>query len=254
MNNSMGPVSLSVTEAATGERVIRSLASAVYERLRSDVLCCRYGPGEKLLIAPLARGFGVSASSVREALSRLVADGLVVVEDQRGFTVSALSLSDLEDVTKTRIELECLALRRSILRADNGWRRALKVAWRELDEAPHFASHDELTHHEIWSQKHERFHAALVSACELGWLLRFRQTLYEQSERYRRISLRLIGKSRDTRGEHRRIFEATIKGDPDRATKELSDHFMRTATMIMAAYSGLESSKTLQSPKSEKSE
>ena len=105
----------------------RTLASAVYHRLRADVLACRYQPGEKLLIGSLAKNFAVSAVAVREALSRLVADGLVVVEDQRGFRVSALSLSDLEDVTHTRIELECLALRRSIARGDDAWRAALET-------------------------------------------------------------------------------------------------------------------------------
>ena len=111
----------------------RTLASAVYARLRADVLSCRYQPGERLLIGPLAKGFAVSAVAVREALSRLVADELVVAEDQRGFRVSPLSIADLRDVTHTRIELECLALRRSIVRGDSAWRIALEKAWKDLE-------------------------------------------------------------------------------------------------------------------------
>jgi DNA-binding GntR family transcriptional regulator len=217
----------------------RTLASAVYHRLRADVLACRLLPGEKLLIGSLAKSFSVSAVAVREALSRLVADGLVIVEDQRGFRVSMLSLADLDDVTRTRIELECLALRRSIARGDDAWRNALKTAWEDLDTAPYLVSGED-RHHETWSQMHARFHATLVAACGLDWLLRFRKTLFEQSERYRRLGLAVArtreSAVRDTRGEHLRIFEATMAGDAEAAAAELASHFERTARTIVDAY------------------
>jgi DNA-binding GntR family transcriptional regulator len=217
----------------------RTLASAVYHRLRADVLACRLQPGEKLLIGSLAKSFSVSAVAVREALSRLVADGLVTAEDQRGFRVSMLSLADLEDVTRTRIELECLALRRSIARGDDAWRNALKAAWEDLDTAPYLVS-GEGRHHETWSLMHARFHTALVAACGLDWLLRFRRTLFEQSERYRRLGLAVArtreGVTRDTRGEHLRIFEAAMAGDAETAAAELAGHFEKTARTIVDAY------------------
>jgi DNA-binding GntR family transcriptional regulator len=203
------------------------------------VLACRLQPGEKLLIGSLAKSFSVSAVAVREALSRLVADGLVIAEDQRGFRVSMLSLADLEDVTHTRIELECVALRRSIARGDEAWRNALKTAWEGLDKAPYLVSGED-RHHETWSLMHARFHTALVAACGLDWLLRFRRTLFEQSERYRRLGL-TVSRTREvaprnTRGEHLRIFEATMAGDADAAAAELASHFERTARTIVEAY------------------
>lgn len=225
----------------------RTLASAVYARLRADVLSCRHIPGERLLIGPLAKGFAVSAVAVREALSRLVADGLVVVEDQRGFRVSPLSLSDLRDVTHTRIELECLALRRSIARGDEAWRNELRAAWKELAAAPHLAPGEDHRHHEIWSRAHARFHVALVAACGLDWLLRFRTILFEQSERYRHIGLAVTAAGRDTEGEHRTIFEATMDGDAERATERLAAHFEQTAKAIMDAYADRGQLDTLSS-------
>ena len=92
----------------------RSLTSAVQERLRADILSTRLLPGQKLHIAGLAKQFSVSLAAVREALSRLVADGLVQASDQRGFRVSPVSPADLRDVTQTRVDIEGLALRRSI--------------------------------------------------------------------------------------------------------------------------------------------
>ena len=242
------PLFLDLSQPASGSvGGARTLASAVYGRLRADVLSCRYQPGEKLLIGGLAKGFGVSAVAVREALSRLVADGLVVAEDQRGFRVSKLSLSDLLDVTRTRIELECLALRRSIARGDAAWRAALERSWRELEQTPHLAPGTNDRHHEGWSAAHGRFHAALVSACGLEWLLRFRRILFEQSERYRRLSLTVTRTDRDTRGEHALIYEAAMAGDADAASHELAQHFERTAKMIVDAYPDRGQSELLSS-------
>src|SRR5579864_4265974 len=106
----------------------RTLTSAVCERLRKDILSARLSPGQKLNVAHLSKGFGVSLAATREALSRLVADGMVQASDQRGFRVSPVSIGDLEDVTRTRIDIEGLALRRSIERGGLDWLAAVERA------------------------------------------------------------------------------------------------------------------------------
>ncbi|MBI0436157.1 GntR family transcriptional regulator [Roseomonas sp. KE0001] len=85
---------------AEGPAEARSLTSAVQARLRAEIVACRFRPGEKLPIAALNTRFKVSYALVREALSRLMADGLVVAEDQRGFRASPISLADLHDLTR----------------------------------------------------------------------------------------------------------------------------------------------------------
>lgn len=230
-----GPIAIEL-DPSPDARAARTLASAIYVRLRADILAGRYRPSEKLLIAPLGRRFDVSLASVREALSRLVADGLVVAEDQRGFRVSPLSLADLADVTNTRIELECVALRRSIRFGDADWATRLARAWRDLQSVRYIDAEDRLRHSEEWSAMHGRLHAVLVEACGLEWLLRFRATLYEQSERYRRLGLAVNIAPRDVAGEHRRIVEAALARDADAAAAELTAHFQRTAEAIAEAY------------------
>jgi DNA-binding GntR family transcriptional regulator len=166
----------------------RSLTSALHERLRADILATRLPPGQKLHIAGLAKQFSVSLAAVREALSRLVADGLVQASDQRGFRVSPVSLADLADVTQTRIDIEGLALRRSIERGDEAWLASVKSAWADLKAVPHRYPDDPTVHYEEWVIRHRIFHRALVNACGSPWLLGFRDVLHEQSERYRRLS------------------------------------------------------------------
>ena len=245
------PVDLSLS-VESPEGGARTLASAVYNQLRADVINCRYEPGEKLMIVPLAQRFSVSVASVREALSRLVADGLVVAEDQRGFRVSPLSLADLRDVTETRVELECLALRRSLVIGDPAWRESVRQTFAALDAVPHMPSGGfDPAHHAVWSKLHGRFHTALVVGCGLEWLMKFRAILYEQSERYRRLEAKLtgpgMGAQRDTRTEHRRLYDAVMAGDPDGAMAALAAHFRTTSRFIAEGYADRGPFETLSS-------
>ena len=209
----------------------RSLTSAVRERLRADIVACRIGPGEKLHIARLAGRYAVSLGAVREALSRLVAEGWVQAEDQRGFRASPVSSEDLHDITWARIEIEGLALRRSIEFGDAQWEARVRRAYQELSEAGLPQPDERGPVVDAWRAAHARFHSALVAGCGSEWLLRFRHTLYEQSERYRVLSYRV--KPRDLATEHRVIVEATLHRDAQAAVKALSEHFTVTAEAML---------------------
>jgi len=214
----------------------RSLTSAVQERLRADILATRLLPGQKLHIAGLAKQFAVSLAAVREALSRLVADGLVQASDQRGFRVSPVSLADLADVTRTRIDIEGLALRRSIERGDAAWLSSVEAAWDALRAVPYRYPDDPGVHYELWVVRHGVFHRTLVSACGSAWLLGFRDVLHEQSERYRRLSIRReVGQPRDVDAEHAAIVAAVRRRDADAAVAALSVHFMTTMQFVELA-------------------
>jgi DNA-binding GntR family transcriptional regulator len=214
----------------------RTLTSAVFERLRADILSTRLVPGQKLNVSNLAKEFSVGLAAVREALSRLVADGLVQASDQRGFRVSPVSQSDLEDLTQTRIDIESLALRRSIERGDDAWLGAVEREFSALS-AISFVSVDGLNpHNEAWVVRHRLFHRTLVSACGSLWLLSFRDVLHEQSERYRRLSIRReIDEPRDVEAEHAAIVRAVLARDADAAVDALAQHFMTTMRFVRLA-------------------
>jgi DNA-binding GntR family transcriptional regulator len=230
----MGSVGLSIGEgSADGPR---SLTSAVQERLRADILATRLLPGQKLHIAGLAKQFSVSLAAVREALSRLSADGLVQASDQRGFRVSPVSMADLHDVTQTRIDIEGLALRRSIENGDADWLKSVEAAWDALRAVPYRYPDQPGVHYEEWVVRHRVFHRALVNACGSHWLLSFRDVLHEQSERYRRLSIRReVGSPRDVEAEHAAIIEAVLRRDADTAVTALSKHFMTTMHFVELA-------------------
>lgn len=78
----------------------RSLTTQAFGRLRADILTGQLSPGERLRIQALSEQYNLGATAIREALSRLVSDGFVESEDQRGFCVAPVSRDELVDLTQ----------------------------------------------------------------------------------------------------------------------------------------------------------
>lgn len=209
-----------------------SLTHTVYQQLRAAVLACRIRPGEKVIIGDVCRSHQVSLGAVREALSRLTAEGLVIAEPQRGFRVAPVSESDLRQLTEARIEMERLCLWRSIANGTDAWAARIVDAFQDLSRTPERAADDPSVASEDWAEAHGRFHEALVDGADNLWFLRLRSILYAQSERYRRLSIPLARKKRDLGSEHGEIMEATLARDADLACDRLEEHLRKT-TMIL---------------------
>ena len=112
-----------------------SLTAQAYQRLRGDILACRLRPGEKLKISDICATLGFSLGAVREALSRLTSEGLVEAERNKGFRVTPITQSELVDLTRTRILIECECLTNAIARGDLRWEAAIVSTLFELSRA-----------------------------------------------------------------------------------------------------------------------
>ena len=106
----------------------QTLASSLANRLKQQITSGSIAPGEKLRLDDLRASFGVSLSPLREALSRLSVEGFVVMEDQRGYRVAPVSRTNLLEVTRLRLELECFALRESIGNGNDQWESEVVAA------------------------------------------------------------------------------------------------------------------------------
>jgi DNA-binding GntR family transcriptional regulator len=209
----------------------KTQSDRMFESLRSDILSCRLLPGGKLRINDIAESSEVSLGAVREALSRLGAEGLVVAESQKGYRVAPISAEELKDLTEARVEIERIAIARSIAAGDLDWETNLVAAWHRLSRIPE-ALEGKVS--EQWADAHAAFHAALTNACGSAKLLQIRAQLYQQSERYRRYS-GVVDRERDVFAEHQRIFEATIARDSTAATAAIAAHLHLTAEIIVAS-------------------
>lgn len=212
----------------------RSQARAAYEIIRGDILRGRHPPSHKLKIQELALEIGVSPGAVREALSRLVPEQLVVSRDQRGFIVAPLSIEDLEDLTDLRCEIEAIALRRSVERGTLDWEAALIAAAHRLNATQPRPPGQTSGVNSEWVIAHSGFHAALVAACGSPRLLALHAQLYEQSERYRGITAH-FDTDRDVAQEHREILDLALERNADALIAKTVAHLRTTTDLITAS-------------------
>jgi DNA-binding GntR family transcriptional regulator len=209
-----------------------TLASHVYAEIRTGILQGVFEPGQRLKPTELRLQFGVSVGVIREALSRLAEQRLVRSEHNQGFYVSPLTEKDLLDLTDTRVQIECYALRQAIARGDQSWEARIVAAEYLLSVTPRRSPGDDGQLNDQWSVVHGEFHRALIVGCDMPVLLNICDSLFDASELYRRISAH-IGTSRDVVAEHHALMEATIARDVDLALSRLEEHFRRTTSIVL---------------------
>jgi GntR family carbon starvation induced transcriptional regulator len=220
------------TPAAPSSGGKRTQASHLLSRLRTEIVCGRLPPGERLVIATLAEAFDAGQTPIREALMRLASEGFVTLEDQRGFSVAPVSREELVDLTATRAEIDGLAIRASIECGDDHWEAAVLGAFHRLQKINKIAD-DGLSIQAEWEERHKNFHSALVAACPNKVLLQLRAMLYERADRYRRLSVRYLRAPRDDRAEHEAIMKAALARDVAAAEQLLKAHTHCTAKILL---------------------
>jgi DNA-binding GntR family transcriptional regulator len=222
--------------AAQASSTIASLSTQtrnIYDRLRDDLLAVRLRPGSKLALRLLMERYAVGQTPLREALNRLTADGLVECQDQRGFTVTRISRTELMELTKTRCWVESLALRESMQASTPEWEENLVLAHHRLSRAPRSLKADTFQDNPEWERLHRAFHQALIAQCGSRPLIAFCSSLADQLYRYRRLSISKAFPSRHVPAEHQAILEAVLATDADRAVNLLSHHYQQTADVIL---------------------
>lgn len=212
----------------------RSQTTKAYEFIRFAILDGRLAPERKLKIQELAAELDISPGAVREALSRLIPEQLVVSRDQRGFVVAPLSMADLLDLTDLRCEIEAVALRRSVQLGGIDWEADILAAEHRLRSRNPELSDDETKRQ--WVEHHKAFHFALVSACGSRRLLALHSQLYEQSERYRGLIMFHLEKERDVDAEHREIISLALARKTESLIESVIGHLRLTTELIIKTF------------------
>ena len=227
------------SDTAAPDPASRTLVDDIYRRLLIEITSGRLAPRQKLAFDMLRQTYGCSVSTLREALQRLNAEGLVSSRGHVGFTVASVSLKELTDLNMLRLALEPLALDDSIHHGGPQWEKHVLLADHRLKQTPipkdlHSPSAD------IWEDAHRDFHDALIAGCSNVMLLTFSRTLFQQVRRYRRIFLRRYWTSgavrRPVEREHRAIVEATLSRDAERAKQALYQHYANGFERMKSEY------------------
>lgn len=213
-----------------------TVSEQAFQALRQDVLSGRHAPEGKLKLDALQNLYGFSSSPLREALNRLVQEGLVKADERRGFRVTPISPADLSDITKMRMMLDISALTESIHAGDDAWEASIVAAFHRLEKIESRLPQGPVALDFEWSQRHRDFHFALISACLSERQLAWSMSLFDQAERYRHFAARNRTVSKKKDSEHRALMNAVVRRDAKTATLLLSEHIASTQTNVMAAF------------------
>lgn len=196
----------------------RTLASAVVDRLREQILSNAYPAGTQLRQDALAASFGVSRIPVREALFQLEAEGLVQMVPHKGAVVTELSREEVDDVFDLRVLLEVRLFRDSIERLTDADFEALDAIQARFDTA--------LRERDLasWGVLNQALHAALYARAELPQTAAVVAALLQKSDRYTRVQLSSDAARRRAGREHAKLVELARAGRIDEACEFLAAH------------------------------
>jgi DNA-binding GntR family transcriptional regulator len=210
----------------------RSLADDVVERLREAIYSGQLAPNERLREEMLAEFLRVSRGPIREALSQLEREGLVIKEPNRGATVARLSREDLDEVYSLRMALEQLAVRQAILKAEPRHLAEMKA----VIDAMFAALERGITPQEA-ARLDVRFHEVLFDASKHRRLYNCWATLRPQ------IHIFLL--SRNVANPdfpdyiipgHQAILDAVRDKDESRALRVIQEHLQAAYERIVGSY------------------
>ncbi len=208
-----------------------TLTATAYARVRHDIQTTKLEPGERLTIQSLQKRYDIGPTPLREALARLAADGFVIGEDNRGFRVPPMSLSDLRDIMDQRKLIECEGLRKAIERGDPASEARLVATYHSLSRLDERRARNEPGAFEEWEAQHREFHRALIEGAGSRWLSRFQEILFDQADRYRRHYRSNHKQDPKIVSDHNAILQATLDRDADLATLLLARHLERVYQM-----------------------
>ncbi len=208
------------------------VSETLYWRVRSDILLGVLAPGTRLKLETLRNDYAASVNTLREILSRLASEGLVISEGQRGFQVVPASLADLTDITGVRLMLECQAARLALQRGDLDWEARLVGAYHRLSRIEALVESDPDQYSSQLETYNRAFHIALVEGCASRWLSTFHGIMYDQSLRYRMLAFRVRNFPREqSRKEHQQILDLSLARDMEGLEKVLTAHITKGAEL-----------------------
>jgi DNA-binding GntR family transcriptional regulator len=191
-----------------------------YTRLRDGILSGEFEPGTVLHQATLAKTIGISTTPLREAMRRLMTEGLVELDAHRDARVSALTAEEARDLLEVRRSLDPLAASLAAQRRTKEDIRAMRDAAASLHALPNKVSVVDLV-------AHRRFHTAIYVASHNDLLISTLDALWDKADRYRRLGLQVKRDQpeRDIKDrEHADLLDAVIRGDSEGAAEVMRQH------------------------------
>ena len=210
-----------------------SAVERAYASIRADILRGRLAPGQKLKLDGLREGYGVGVGTLRETLSRLVVERLVVAEGQRGFEVARFSAAELHELAELRLLLESHALAHAFAAGDVEWEARVVAAHHKLGQMQDRLRAGDDAALEAWRGFDAQFHRTLVSACGSRTLMATLAAIFDRYSRYQNLALGFRGDV--AVAEHRALLDCALRRDAAAAREILAAHIRGGVTHALAS-------------------
>ena len=209
--------------------VPRSLPDILYHWLRERILVGELVPGAEIRQELLARQFGTSRVPIREALSRLQAEGLITLRPRRGFAVTSLNQDEIVEIFELRMTVEEHAMRiatKERTQTDVSEVEALVDVMESLDAAaPQYLQE--------WMSTNRLFHTRLIECAHRKRVSEVALNLRDAVEPYIRIEANFNGQVSYANVEHRIIFDAFKRKDSEAAARLSRKHCESTLKRLL---------------------
>jgi DNA-binding GntR family transcriptional regulator len=210
------------------------MRSDLYTILRREILSCAIPPGAEIRDAEVAERFSVSRSPVRDALLRLEAEGLVLINPRKGYRAAPISIADARDLFAFRAVLEPACATGVAAEASEADLAGLD-RFRAMEAAEQGGPSDAAA----FVHYNREFHLAIAALCGNRRLRETTVDLIEQFDRFVTVS---ISSDSDLQhaaliAEHCEIIDALQARDGKRAGRILARHAGRARKRVLAALS-----------------
>jgi DNA-binding GntR family transcriptional regulator len=199
-----------------------------YQTLREEIVSWQLPPGSVLGEVEQSTRLGVSRTPLREALGRLVADGLVAAQSGRGLVVTDLSLASIQEIFEVRQALEEQAARLAARRGDTAVFEQLE---REFAAVNDLLDHDDPARHAYYGLV-ARLDDAIDAAVDNGYLAAALKTLRTHLVRVRRLAVDDPTRLSAAAAEHLLIVRAIAARDSDLAAHATQVHLHQSLRNI----------------------
>lgn len=195
------------------------------DALRAQILSGALSPGSQLVQEDVADRLGVSRIPVREALQLLASEGLVSHLPNRGYFVTELSVTDLQEVYRLRQLLEAEAIRTAVPALSDGDVTRLRALAAAVADARDL---DTIT------SANRRFHFTLFEAAGLPRLTRLLHQLWDSSQVYRALYFQQGANRQRVSGEHAAMLDAIERRDAEETVRLHDEHRDHSVAWVSA--------------------
>jgi len=219
------------------------LPDIVYQNLRGKILNGILKPGQRLRQEELSRELDVSRVPLREAMTRLAADGLIVLNPRRGYAVTSLRPSEILEIFELRAVVEeHAAYRAAYARTEEDIAEVERIL--TACDTIKLGSEKSIEH---WLQLNYQFHARIIGSTGREHLLKFATQLRDAVEPYIRVEIGMTGDVEEAQRDHHHLFEAYRDGDAAELARLSREHVEKTARRLLRGLRGRQSGRDLKS-------